>query len=162
MSAWMEYAQKMLNAYDRLAGKQQKAYVSLIDYKGFIYELSTAMDAVKNVEDICKNGGSCLKPYHDCKEYILRNVIGNVSKRRVMQGISMLQYFDKQKVLLTNENVNINISSDIIESDFGICRMKKSPNKLYRIALLPLSCFCLYSQNSRMRILLKHLIPKSA
>ena len=36
-------------------------------------------------------------------------------------------------MLLTDDSKNLNISSDIIESNFGIFKMKMSPNKLYGI-----------------------------
>ena len=54
----------------------------------------------------------------------------------------MRGYLDQQKMLLTDDSKNLNISSDIIESHFGIFKMKMSPNKLYGITpfllILPL------------------------
>lgn len=44
----------------------------------------------------------------------------------------MLEYFRKEEAQLT-EDMNICISSDIIESTFGIYKSKKPPNKLYGI-----------------------------
>ena len=40
--------------------------------------------------------------------------------------------FEKEEKLLT-KNMNIKISSDIIESTFDIYKSKKSPNKLYGV-----------------------------
>lgn len=133
MSAWVEWAQKMLGAYDTLSDKLKDAYAFLLSYKDLIDELSVAVDAVKHVEQVCKNDGFNLKTYHECKKYIISNVIGHANNRRAMLGIRMIDYLDKCKVLLTDYAVNLNISSDIIESDFGIFKMKKSPNKLYGI-----------------------------
>ena len=42
----------------------------------------------------------------------------------------MLEYFKREEAPLT---VSINLSSDIIESTFGIYKSKKSPNKLYGV-----------------------------
>lgn len=50
-----------------------------------------------------------------------------------MLGIHMLEYFKKEEALLVISADNHNISSDIIESNFGIYKVKKSPNKLYGI-----------------------------
>lgn len=50
----------------------------------------------------------------------------------------MLDYFKSQADLLSNPGDTRNISSDIIESDFGIFKAKKSPNKLYGITSLVL------------------------
>lgn len=52
-----------------------------------------------------------------------------------MLRIKMLEYFKKQEMLLTNAKQNNNISSDIIEPDFGIYMRKKTPNKLFGITL---------------------------
>ena len=48
----------------------------------------------------------------------------------------MLDYFKKEEALLVDDVQNDNISSDIIESDYGIFKSKKSPNKLYGITPL--------------------------
>jgi len=54
----------------------------------------------------------------------------------------MLDYFQKEARLLHLTTDTQNISSDIIESDFGILKSKMSPNKLYgftsQILILPL------------------------
>lgn len=50
-----------------------------------------------------------------------------------MFGIHIPEYLDKQKAVLTDYTQNHNISSDIIESNFGIFKAKKSPNKLFGI-----------------------------
>ena len=54
----------------------------------------------------------------------------------------MLDYLKKEEALLVDDVQNDNISSDIIESDYGIFKAKKSPNKLYSITpfvlLIPL------------------------
>lgn len=57
---------------------------------------------------------------------------GNAHSRQVHAGIKMLEYFNREEALLT-ANMSINVSSDIIESTFGINKSKKSPNKLYGI-----------------------------
>ena len=85
------------------------------------------------MEEICKTKGFTLATCNECKHYIVRNVIGNANNRRAMLGISMLDYFKKEGALLVDDVQNDNISSDIIESDYGIFKSKKSPNKLYGI-----------------------------
>ena len=51
-----------------------------------------------------------------------------------MLGNRMIEYFNKEASLLTGSVLQKdNLSSDIIESDFGIFKCKKSPNKLYGI-----------------------------
>ena len=64
--------------------------------------------------------------------HIITHVLGNAHSRQVHAGIKMLEYFNREEALLT-ANMSINVSSDIIESTFGIYKSKKSPNKLYGV-----------------------------
>lgn len=133
MSSWVEWAQKMLAVYSTLSNGLREAYAFLLNYRELIDELAVAVDAVKHIEKVCKNEGFNLNTCCECRKYVIRNVIGNAGNRRAMLGIRMLDYLVKHKALLTDHSVNINISSDIIESEFGIFKLKKSPNKLYGI-----------------------------
>lgn len=67
-----------------------------------------------------------------CRHSIITHVLGNAHSRQVRVGMKMLEYFKRGKALLTN-GMNINISSGIIESAFGIYKSKRSPNKLYGV-----------------------------
>ena len=98
----------------------------------FLRELRLVLDATRCVEDICKNEGFSIYTSKKCKSYIIAHVIGNAHSRQAKAGLKMLEYFEKEEELLTKD-MNINISSDIIESTFGIYKSKKSPNKLYGI-----------------------------
>lgn len=133
MASWVEWAQKMISVYDTLSQELKDAYACLLDYKELIEELAVAIDAVKHVEEKCKNEGFNLKTHRECRRYIIKHVIGNANSRRAALGIDILDYLDQQKALLTDDSKNLNISSDIIESNFGIFKMKMSPNKLYGI-----------------------------
>ena len=133
MASWVEWAQKMISAYDTLSQEQREAYACLLDYKDLIGELAIVVDAVKHVEQKCKNEGFNWQTRSECRKYIIKHVIGNANNRRAVLGIDMLGYLDQQKMLLTDDSKNLNISSDIIESHFGIFKMKMSPNKLYGI-----------------------------
>ena len=135
---WVVWASRMLDVYDSLDGKMKEAYAFLLSYRELINELSVSVNAIRYTEGICKNEGFSKRTFAICKDHIIRNVIGNAYSRRVKLGLKMIEYFNKQKALLgSNEDVH-NISSDIIESDFGIYKAKKSPNKLYGITSLVL------------------------
>lgn len=142
MSSWVDWGQHMLHAYSILPKEKQEAYSFVPENKNLLDELAVAVDAVRHVEEICKTKGFNIATCNECKHYIIRNVIGNVNNRRAMLGIRMLDYFKKEEALLVDDVQNDNISSDIIESDYGIFKSKKSPNKLYGITpfvlLIPL------------------------
>lgn len=132
MSSWVLCGNEMLNCYDTLTEKMQEAYAFIKDYESLLRELQTIICAVRHVETICKNEGFSVMTSRRCKRYIITHVLGNAHYRQVRVGLKMLEYFNREEALLT-ANMSINISSDIIESTFGIYKSKKSPNKLYGI-----------------------------
>lgn len=120
MASWGEWAQKMISVYDTLSQGLKDAYACLQDYKELIGELAVTIDAVKHVEEKCKSEGFNMKTHSECRKYIIKHVIGYTSSRRAALGIDILDYLDQQKTLLTDDTKNLNISSNIIESKFGV------------------------------------------
>ncbi len=132
MSEWVKWGNSMLACFDKLPKEMQEAFAFINDYKSLFQELMAALDAIRHIEHICKNYGFSIKTSKECQSYIITHVIGNAYPRQANLGLKMLEYFRKEEALL-NEDRNICISSDIIESTFGIYKSKKSPNKLYGI-----------------------------
>lgn len=132
MSSWVFWGNGMLNCYDSLPEKMQEAYAFIKDYESLLKELQTVLYAVRHVEAICKNKGFSMITSRKCKLYIITHVLGNAHSRQARVGIKMLEYINREEALLTG-NMNVNISSDIIESTFGIYKSKKSPDKLYGV-----------------------------
>lgn len=116
----------------RYQRKIQEAYAFIKDYESLLKELQAVLCAVRHVEAICKNEGFSIMTSRKCKLHIITHVLGNAHSRQVHAGIKMLEYFNREEALLT-ANMSINVSSDIIESTFGIYKSKKSPNKLYGV-----------------------------
>lgn len=133
LSSWVDWGNKMLGCFDNLPDKMKQAYSFILDYKDLLVELQTAVSTVRHIENICKTEGFSLATCRKCNDYIVRHVIGNANNRRAMLGVEILEYFKKQEVILGDAEQKHNISSDIIESKFGIYKEKKSPNKLYGI-----------------------------
>lgn len=138
LRGWVEWASGMLGCYESLEDAMKEAYAFLLPYRELVEELNVCVDAIRHVEQICKNEGLGKRTYALCKGYIIRHVIGNANSRRARLGMEMIKYFDKQCELLKEDKDIHQISSDIIESDFGIYKAKKSPNKLYGITSLVL------------------------
>lgn len=132
MSEWVIWGNSMLACYNKLPKEMQEAYAFINDYESLLQELMDALDAIRHIEYICKNKGFSCKTSKECQSYIVAHVIGNAYPRQAHLGLKMLEYFRKEEAQLT-EDMNICISSDIIESTFGIYKSKKSPNKLYGI-----------------------------
>ena len=137
---WVAWAEKLLACYDSLDAKMKEAYSFILSYRNLVHELSICTNAILHVEKLCKCQGFGLRTNALCQDYIIRHVIGNANDRRAIVGLQMLDYFKKQAALLTDSDTVRHISSDIIESDFGIYKAKKSPNKLYGITSWFLCC----------------------
>ena len=135
MSSWVSWGNEMLNCYDTLPEKMQDAYAFIKDYESLLKELQAVLCAVRHVEGVCKSEGFSIMTSRKCKHYIITRVLGNAHSRQARAGIKMLEYFNMEEALLTG-NMSVNISSDIIESTFGIYKSKKSPNKLYGVTPL--------------------------
>lgn len=138
LSEWVEWGMRLLNAYDGLEQKYKDAYAFVLQYRGLMTELSVCTGAIRHVERICKTQGLSMQTSAMCQHYIIRHVIGNANNRRARLGMEMLDYFRRETELLEDNRQVHHISSDIIESDFGIFKAKKSPNKLYGITSLVL------------------------
>ncbi|WP_239473423.1 MULTISPECIES: hypothetical protein [Bacteroides] len=133
MNSWVDWGNKMLGCFASLPKEMQDAYSFVLDYKELLVELKTAVAAVEHIETICKTEGFNLANSKKCKNYITRHIIGNANNRRAMFGIKILEYLKQQEEKLNDIYESRNISSDIIESTFGVFKQKKSPNKLYGI-----------------------------
>ena len=103
MNSWVDWGNKMLGCFASLPKEMQDAYSFVLDYKELLVELKTAVAAVEHIETICKTEGFNLANSKKCKKKL-----NDIYESR-------------------------NISSDIIESTFGVFKQKKSPNKLYGI-----------------------------
>lgn len=133
LSSWVDWGNKMLECFDNLPKEMQEAYAFILDYKELLVELKITVGAAEYIETICKTEGFNLATSKKCKKYITQHVIGNANNRKAMLGIRILEYLTVQEVKLNGSYESRNISSDIIESTFGIFKQKKSPNKLYGI-----------------------------
>ena len=139
MSFWVEWGISMLGCFPNLPQEMQEAYSFVPENRELFEELASCIQAIKFVEDLCKNNGFSITTCHICKGYIVRHVIANANPRKAMLGIRMLDYFDRELAVLNEDKKRKdNISSDIIESTFGIYKGCKSPNKLCGITPLSL------------------------
>ena len=142
LADWVEWGNRVLANMGSLEQKAKEAFGFLEEYRSLLEELAVDIDAVRYVETVCKTRGFSMETYRDCSRYILFHVIGNAENRRVRLGLRMLDYLKNEARLLHLISHAQNLSSDIIESNFGILKSKMSPNKLYgftsQILLLPL------------------------
>lgn len=133
LNSWVDWGNKMLECFSNLPNDMQEAYTFILDHKKLLVELNAATNAAKYIETIFKTEGFSHATCDKCRRYIIGHVVGNANNRRAKLGLEILEYIKLQESKLNGTNDSRNISSDIIESTFGIFKQKKSPNKLYGI-----------------------------
>lgn len=98
----------------------KEIYSFVLDNKELLEKLQAVVGIIRQVETICFTDGFNIATCKKCKDYIVYYVIGNTSKCRAMLEGEMPEYFKKQEMILVDAQQNHNISSDIIDSNFGI------------------------------------------
>ena len=101
-------------------------------HRDLILELAQAMACYTHVLQRVKNEGLSIRLCNELRNYIVSNHIypGNLRLTRIMMKV--WDYLKAEAALLKPGETH-NLSSDIIESIFGIFKQKKSPNYLYGI-----------------------------
>ena len=101
-------------------------------HRDLILELAQAMECYTHVMQRVKNEGLSIRLCNELRDYIVSNHIypGNLRLTRIMMKV--WDYLKAEAALLKPGETH-NLSSDIIESIFGIFKQKKSPNHLYGV-----------------------------
>ena len=137
MGPWAEWSQKTLQLYSRLPKPEREALSFLPANASLIDELSTVMDCIAALESIFKQKGCSRRSIAEGRSLVGRTLmLGNHRMRSL--GCSIMSYLAEESKLLQGEEVH-NISSDILESTYGILKERKSPNKLYGVTSLVLT-----------------------
>lgn len=124
----VDWAKKLLLNYPKMT-KDEKYYFSFV-YRnaGFVEELDEVISTYTDIMKLCKQEGFSLKTIGKCKQIMRQRLLdGNERMRRLKNYMN--DYFDTECKLLTTKHPVHNISSDIIESDFGLFKDKMPMNK---------------------------------
>lgn len=123
-----DWAKKMLLNYPRMT-KDEKYYFSFVPRNAsLVEELDEVLTTYTEVMRMCKQEGFSTQTVDRCKACLDQRLLeGNERMRHLKQLI--VEYLEKECALLTEKHPNHNVSSDIIESDFGIFKDSMPSNK---------------------------------
>ena len=123
-----DWAKKVLQNYHRMT-KDEKYYFSFVPRNAsLVEELDEVLTTYTDIMKTCKQEGFSVGTVGRCKELLRQRLLqGNERMRKLCHLI--VGYLDEESVLLTEEHPIHNISSDIIESDFGIFKDSMPSNK---------------------------------
>lgn len=105
----------MLNAVERFHFSFIPRNASLIN------ELDENLSCLETIMTMCKNEGFSMNTVSRCKSLVRKEMMPGAERSRLLSGM-VLQYLDKEAALLTEAHPCHNISSDIIESSFGVLK----------------------------------------
>ena len=123
-----DWAKKILQNYPRM-NKDEKYYFSFVPRNAsLVEELDEVMTTYTDIMKMCKQEGFSVETVAECKRTLNQRLLdGNERMRQLHRFIT--SYLDTESALLTVEHSNHNVSSDIIESDFGIFKDSMPSNK---------------------------------
>ena len=123
-----DWAKKTLQNYPRM-NKDEKYYFSFVPRNAsLVEELDEVMTTYTDIMKMCKQEGFSIETVAKCKAVLNQRLLdGNKRMRQIHRFIT--SYLDTESALLTVEHSNHNVSSDIIESDFGIFKDSMPSNK---------------------------------
>jgi hypothetical protein len=142
LSPTIEWANNMLNAFERLNEEEQRVFNFIHRHKSIIEELRTLFECINVISKELKNKGLSYKSIKICNLAISQLQQSTTATRitNVLEACS--DYLNKMKDKLPDEKTIWHISSDIIESSFGYYKFRKSHNPLNgvttQIFILPL------------------------
>ena len=136
---WVDWAKKMLGVFRGLSPKEQEAFAFVKEHEALINELDQVMNCYRAVEARIKNEGLSFATCLRCRSFIYKTLLQSTYSRAMMVGTKIYLYLDEEAQLLKSKDDVHNLSSDIIESTFGIFKSRKSPNKLCGV-----TSFCLF------------------
>lgn len=137
---WVEWTRKMDIAFEKLSEEEREAFKFVKEHSALIDELSSIMDEYRFVEQTIKTKGLSRTNVNECVTHIIKNLMPmkKVNFRMGLIAAQMCLYLRKEARLLKSNDDIHNVSSDIIESTFGVYKRHKSPNNLYGVTALSL------------------------
>lgn len=132
ISAWVGWAKLMLDRLDSLDPDMAKAYKFLLKHKALVEELHPIVACIREAEAIIKNHGLSKATADRCINLVSEKLVTPERATPKMRaiGAGIMQYLIDEAFIMPEGLKRINLSSDIIESTFGLYKGKKSPDKL--------------------------------
>jgi len=123
------WAEKMLRCFERLSKEEQQIFKFLKNHRMLIDELNEIISVFNRISQLMKEKGLSLTSVHTCIEKLKPLIVS--TRPRVSQAAKeCMNYLREETEKLSTEESIWHISSDILESIFGVYKDRKSPNAL--------------------------------
>lgn len=156
-SWWVEWAYYLKKHFDRLHAKDKVRFSFILEYQSLIDELHTVMDCINFVSARLKRGGLSEFWADTCSFYVKKTLVESDTvsfdgAKRI--GVGIMKYIEREKALLKSREDCHNISSDIIESTFGVYKYIQSYNKLNGVTslILTIPLLCIFQKKEDRKL----------
>lgn len=124
----VDWAKCLIDNFFMLNRKEKYYYSFLQKHSAIINELHEVMSLYETVLNLCKNKGLSIESAGQCKTLIKSMLLPGCGRMVKLRDL-LTGYFDKETALLISPDEVHNISSDIIETDFGCLKGRMAANK---------------------------------
>jgi hypothetical protein len=129
LSDTVDWAVAMLNSFDRMKEEDQRIFQFIPQNQMLIHELNSVFQTVNTILQRLKDEGLSKVSSEECLSR-LKTLSTSPNQRISSIGRLMTEYIETEYNKLSDKTKKWHISSDIIESIFGIYKGRKSPNKM--------------------------------
>lgn len=124
----VDWAKKMLGNYPKMTKDERYYYSFVTRNASLVEELDEVLACYTDIMRICKQEGFSHKTVKRCKMLLTERMLDGSQRMRQLHSL-IIDYLDKESELVDERHPVHNISSDIIESEFGIFKNSMPSNK---------------------------------
>ena len=125
----IDWATKILQNFSKLNTLEQYHFSFIPRNASLVEELSEVLSSYADIMRICKQDGLSKENVDRCKSILKQRLLAGSARERLIHA-KVLDYLDRESLLLTHEHPVHNITSDLIESEFGIFKAAMPSNKV--------------------------------
>lgn len=125
----IDWAGRMLENYHNLTEKERFHYSFVIRNASLVAELKEVLSMFEQVMEILKKDGLTYMTAARCKALVRETMLPGGERTGLLRDL-ICQYLDKETQLLKGPDEKHNISSDIMESSFGLLKNRMSTCKM--------------------------------
>ena len=137
--SWSAWLDKVLEAYHHLASKAKYHLGFVPRHASLAKELSEVGSMLKSVMEVLKSRGLSNDTAGECSKIMAKAQLTGGGQRMASIADMMTQYIKQELKLVEDGTGSHNISSDIIESSFGIYKNRRSSDKMAGITSIILA-----------------------
>lgn len=125
----IDWASRILENFHKLSATEKYHFSFVPRNASLVEELHEVLSSFSDIMRILKQDGLSQETAGKCKTILRQRLLG-ASERQGLVYSKVVEYLNQECMLLTEEHPVHNVTSDLIESDFGILKASLPSNKI--------------------------------